>query len=409
MCSVFSERCVTGTHGLTFLRAIIPVESNAFVSCDGWIDSVSRMDVPAAVKACSRCERDFDDGLHLAGSCSTCVDGDSLCQKCVARHATDAHFKGHSCRAIGEAYAGADLLERLGLASAPKACPRHAQLFLSVHCAACVTTCTARSAPGGLSAECIKEHTLAYPMHLLGSLTPDVAALRVKLGALAVAPVTTHGSSATSATEVDPTAGGGASSSASHVDTAQTAAQTFPLVENARRKIVAIQAELDVVVANKESSRVQLEANRDAILATVRACFEASVGVVEAAASAKQTGLESELVDADAALELAIFATAALSEVCAWSKEPLLQPYFSSAHPVQAVRVLDDADIVQHAQALTERFDAAQAAVAAIPDSPVTSSSLAVKAAPGSDALREVVAGLLGAQTVEVRAIPVST
>ena len=67
---------------------------------------------------------------------------------------------------------------------------------------------------------------------------------------------------------------------------------------------------------------------------------------------------------------------------------------------LQAAAVLDAADIVQHAPVLTDRFTAAQAAVTAIPEQPVTSSFLAVGPAPGLEALRSTVAGLMGALSV---------
>ena len=68
--------------------------------------------------------------------------------------------------------------------------------------------------------------------------------------------------------------------------------------------------------------------------------------------------------------------------------------------------MLDAADIVQHAPILTDRFTAAQAAVAAIPEQPVTSSFLAVGPAPGLEALRSTIAGLMGALSV-VRVVEV--
>ena len=73
---------------------------------------------------------------------------------------------------------------------------------------------------------------------------------------------------------------------------------------------------------------------------------------------------------------------------------------------LQAAAVLDAADIVQHAPVLTDRFTAAQAAVAAIPEQPVTSSFLAVEPAPGLEALRSTVARLMGALSI-VRVVEV--
>ena len=76
-------------------------------------------------------------------------------------------------------------------------------------------------------------------------------------------------------------------------------------------------------------------------------------------------------------------------------------------HPhLQAAAVLDAADIVQHAPVLTDRFTTVQAAVAAIPEQPVTSSFFAVEPAPGLEALRSTVARLMGALSI-VRVVEV--
>lgn len=58
--------------------------------------------------------------------------------------------------------------------------------------------------------------------------------------------------------------------------------------------------------------------------------------------------------------------------------------------------MLDDADMVQHSEALFGRFAAAQAAVAAVPELPVTSSFLAVEPAQSASALHAAAARLLG-------------
>lgn len=63
--------------------------------------------------------------------------------------------------------------------------------------------------------------------------------------------------------------------------------------------------------------------------------------------------------------------------------------------------MLDDADIAQHFAVLTERFEAARAVLAAIPEQPTTSSFLAVESGPAPDALFATVTGLLGALSLE--------
>ena len=63
--------------------------------------------------------------------------------------------------------------------------------------------------------------------------------------------------------------------------------------------------------------------------------------------------------------------------------------------------MLDDADITQHAKTLTGLFEAAQAAVAAIPEQPGTSGFMAVEPAPAPEDLLKTIGGLLGDMTVE--------
>lgn len=263
--------------------------------------------VAATPTACSKCERPFstDEGRQLAGVCSTCADGESLCQKCVARHAVEARFAGHSCRSLGDVYAGADFLERLGLEPAPKACPRHAQPFLDVRCGECSTASAVTSFTVGLCAACVNEHARAQPSHVLALYSPDVTAMREQLVSLASLSVATS-------VESEITAGGSSSRSI------QAVLQTSPLVETARRKAAAVQTELDALAVHMETSLAQLEANRDAVVASAHACFRAGVDAVTATAAAKQAALEGELEVADAALQTAINTTTALVEVCLW-------------------------------------------------------------------------------------------
>lgn len=70
--------------------------------------------------------------------------------------------------------------------------------------------------------------------------------------------------------------------------------------------------------------------------------------------------------------------------------------------------MLDDADVVQHASVISERFDVARANVAKIPENPLTNNVLAVKPSPGLEVLKKILAELLGANSVE-RVAMVST
>lgn len=112
----------------------------------------------------------------------------------------------------------------------------------------------------------------------------------------------------------------------------QAATQESPLVESSRRRVIAVQVGLEMLVANEVAALVQLEVNRDAALAALVAgavagveasveagaigsVFASGVDAVHAAATGKRIGLETELVAADAALGGAIDATAAIMEV----------------------------------------------------------------------------------------------
>lgn len=111
-------------------------------------------------------------------------------------------------------------------------------------------------------------------------------------------------------------------------DAVQAATQASPFVERSRSRVIAVQVALDTLLANEVAALVQLEANRDAVLVAlsvgavagvealaVEAAFVSGVDAVYAAATGKRVGLETELVAADAALDEAIDATAAILEV----------------------------------------------------------------------------------------------
>lgn len=249
--------------------------------------------------ACSRCERLFSSaGLRLAGSCATCPDGDSLCQNCVNRHASDARFAGHLCRTLGDVYAGADILARLGLVPAPKACPTHSQPFLDVQCVAC-SRADADVVLRRFCASCVNEHAHTQPAHVLAPFAPNIAAMRTELRALPSAPADSR---------AEPLEIGGAckvSSGSSSVD----------IITTARRRALAVHVELESLAVHKETALAQLEANRDAVLAALWACVGVNIEAVHAAAAAKQSALEAELGAADSALDNAVYMTEALAEV----------------------------------------------------------------------------------------------
>lgn len=251
--------------------------------------------------ACSKCDGTFSaDGLLLAGVCSSCPDGDALCQRCAIRHSTDVRFSGHAYRSLEEEYVGLDFLARHGLVTAPEACLRHSQPFLGLCCASCSANNTDTSTSGNLCAACVAAHTPAHPTHLLAPFAPNVAGMRAQLGALGAVRDSTSAAPA---------------SKRSVIEAMQVAAQTAPLVETARRKVLAAQAELAALAAHREDARARLEANRDAIMVTLQSCIEASMGALDNATVAKRTALESELEAADAALSAAAIATTALVEV----------------------------------------------------------------------------------------------
>lgn len=273
----------------------------------------------AAATECSKCTSLFTtDGPRPAGSCSSCADGDSLCRKCVDRHATDARFVGHACRSLEDLYAGTDFLERMQLNPTPKACPLHAQPFLGLRCSACSAAGKAGSISNILCAACVKVHAISHPTHVLTHFAPDVLALRQQLRSLIAATGRTPGDPVSAASSVSDAAASVVASTnvrAAAPDAALAAAQTAPLVLNARRKAAAVQSERDVLEVNKEAALSQLEANRDAVIAAVQARYVVGVDAVHAAAATKQAGLDAELQAADTAVSSAISATAALEEV----------------------------------------------------------------------------------------------
>lgn len=157
------------------------------------------------------------------------------------------------------------------------------------------------------------------------------------------------------------------------------AARASPLlVESARRKTLAVHEGLEVLAANSAAALLQLELNRDNALAAletgavvgiepaaVLAGFATGVDAVHASTSAKRTGLETELVTADAALSEAIDVVAALENVsCARRGDPGAVCRTAPLRFQAAADLHDDA-LARIAPVLSARLAAAQAAVAA--------------------------------------------
>lgn len=95
----------------------------------------------------------------------------------------------------------------------------------------------------------------------------------------------------------------------------QAAAQASSLVKSAKRRALSVQTEINALSLNEDAALAQLEANRDAVLATLQSCYEASVESARKAAADKLKSLQAELATADAAVNDALYAATALSEV----------------------------------------------------------------------------------------------
>lgn len=96
-----------------------------------------------------------------------------------------------------------------------------------------------------------------------------------------------------------------------------------PVIECARRRVVATQTGLDTLATNEAVALLQLEYNREATLAArvteVQAGFALCVDIVRADAAAKRAALETELVAIDAALCEMIDAAASHAKVSCWT------------------------------------------------------------------------------------------
>ena len=220
----------------------------------------------------------------------------------------------------------------------PECCLRHFRPALCVFCALCSSIGDIEADQVGLCTGCIREHSLAQPTHCLTPLAPGAAFLRAALVALvplnAAAQHENDGEAAATDSSSSSSAPSGFSgvgkpfSTLPEMGVSQDAASSPPLVDCARHRVLAIQTELDSLATHTEAAFLQLEANRDAALAAlesdavagvdaqaVLAAFSYGVDTAQASSASKRVGLEAELVAADAALGVAMDATAALSEV----------------------------------------------------------------------------------------------
>ena len=226
-------------------------------------------DVSESVFICSKCELPNTSGSTTpAGYCETCPDGDALCERCCERHLRDAKYKGHAfepCAARSNpkaqpAGAVASLLERVGLKPTTTACTLHGGApFLPLACADCAVGtrfCTT----------CVTSHSAAHPSHALKAPAFDLPALRSRLSAAACARVS--GCFAGQVASAAP-GGGRGDVSASSLSLSSSGSSEPPLVACARHKAQAVQAELEVLVANTEAAQVQIGATRDALIAQV--------------------------------------------------------------------------------------------------------------------------------------------
>lgn len=192
----------------------------------------------------------------------------------------------------------------------------------------------------------------------------------------------------------------------------------------ARRCALAIQGGLDTLAANGEAALVRLEDNSVVALAAlqegatpnagdVHAAIASGVDAVHMAAASKRAGLETELVAVDVALVQASEAVGVLAEVRYGQPRPdslilMMHGLFllsSSRTRSQAVVVLDDDALVQHAAELFSQFEAGLAGVAAIPEEPATSSFLAVEPVAPLDVVHMDAAGLRALAVVWVAAV----
>ena len=92
-------------------------------------------------------------------------------------------------------------------------------------------------------------------------------------------------------------------------------AQASPLVSWARNMAVAAQQELETLEGNVEAATLQLQANRDALVASAHESYDTQLAALMSVASERQMALQIGVVSADNALEASIEATSAATEV----------------------------------------------------------------------------------------------
>ena len=251
---------------------------------------------------CSKCDRETP---RLYGTCSTCPDGDALCEICSNRHVRrEAKYSAHTFTAINEPTTASDLLAKLLLISTPAVCKKHGLKFSGLVCKQCVNV---HDFEGGICTECIILHSTAFPSHALTPSTHNIASTRLILSEAASTPV--EGCYASS-TSIAGAPGGAASSNASSKDVTECS-----LVLCGRHKAVAVQSTLDTLDSNEEAAIRRVEAAGEAIVAEALSLVRSVSDEVRAAAATKRAQLQYACVAADHALEGAIKATDILTEV----------------------------------------------------------------------------------------------
>ena len=250
--------------------------------------------------------------MCAAGSCRTCPEGSELCQRCIDMHVS-GKFGSHDYEMVTLPVAGTHalaLLMRYGLKHSETVCSSHkGQPYTGLTCTECTAATTS---PSGLCVECIKTHSAAYPLHSLRPSRHDASVIRELLNSKVESAI--KGCFVKAASAATLTCSTNASASTIPQSPGDIA-QASPLVSCARHKAVATQQELEALAGSIEAARLQLQANRDALVASAHESYETQLAALMSVGVARQMALQSEIVAADKALEASIEATSAASEV----------------------------------------------------------------------------------------------
>ena len=165
--------------------------------------------------------------------------------------------------------------------------------------------------------ESIKTHSASYPQLHLRSC--DVPGIRAHLNSMVWTPVIkvcismpiAAASSACTATELAAVA----ASMSIPSDLLGDTAQAPPLVNCARHKAVAYHQELDSLEGRIEAAKLQLQANRDTLIASAQKVYDSQLEKLLIAGAATQVALQAKVAAADKALDASLEATSAATEV----------------------------------------------------------------------------------------------